>query len=65
MKPPVEAQALIRGDLIVSLDYALRGLAMLLIHDPSINYGPADQRAAAGTNVGYSRNAGDLSREDV
>jgi hypothetical protein len=30
MKPPVEAQALIRGDLIVSLDHALRGLAMLL-----------------------------------
>jgi hypothetical protein len=38
---------------------------MLLIQDPPINYGPADQRAAAGTNVRNSWNAGDLSGKNV
>jgi hypothetical protein len=38
---------------------------MLLIQDPPINYGPANQRTTAGTNILNSWNAGDLSGKNV
>jgi hypothetical protein len=64
MDSPCEAQALIRGDSIVSSGNARRD-AVLLLQEPSVNHDPTDQRTSASTDMWNCRYARHLSGENV
>jgi hypothetical protein len=65
MNTPVETQALIRGDLIVSSDSAGRCCALFLLDNPLIDYSPADEGSAACSHMRNCWDTRDFSGENV